>query len=254
MKNFWIITLVGFALMSCGDEKENKLPIEDELEAQARVNEMSPTEYAKHELRIRSNEKFDLKSYTADCNADGIDDKVITVNLLERAMNNAIEQNKVAKNAELGYLGQYNYLIFRDGKTNEYSSAVVVPSSAQAPLKITFENVRSEFQKDILVDFRIKNACFREYYTILNNTPRLILQLKLFDFLGTDHPEGFVIKYEPGTESIARDVMVYKGTFEQPEFENPDDIYTFEPEITSTNSLERRWFFRNNEFKYFTTK
>lgn len=253
MKNAVVFIALGLVFFSC-HETEKKLPIEDDLKIKESLDKMSPEEYVRHELRIRTNEKFQLDSARADCNADGIKDLVITVNLLERAMNNAISEKKVAKHAEFGYLGHYNYFILRDGKTKKYSPAIVVPSSAQAPLSVSFENVRSEFQKDILIDFRIKNACFREYYTIVNNTPRLILQLKLFDYLGTDHPEGFVVKYEEGTESLSKDIVVYKGTFEQPEFDNPDDIYSFEPEIKSTNILERRWFFKNNEFKYFTNK
>lgn len=245
--------LVGLLLFSCQEEVEDAPQVIDELKANAELNKLSPTEYAIHELRIRTNEKYDLQTYKADCNADGVEDLVLTINLLERAMENSIQTGKTAKSAELGYLGEYNYFIYRDGKTKQYSSAIPIPSSAQAPVKVSFENVRSEFQKDILIDFRIQNACFRDYYTILDNTPRMILQLKIFDFLGTDHAEGFVVAYEPGTESISKDVVVYKGTFEQPDFQHPDDIYSFQPEITSTNSFERRWFFRNSDFKYYTT-
>jgi len=205
-------------------------------------------------LSIPGTEKYEYKTFEADLNGDDSLDIIIAVNQLEKAINEAIEKGNTAKRAELGYIGNYNHIFYLDGKTKELSSPIAVPSSPYARLKISFENIRSEAYKDILVDFRIRNSCFRRFFTIVTKTPRQTFEQKLFDGLGNNKTEAFTIKYEKGSYSLAKDIVIYKATLENVTINNPLEVYTINPSIKATDDLERRWFFNANTLKYFTMK
>jgi hypothetical protein len=205
-------------------------------------------------LSIPGNEKYEYKTYEADLNGDDSLDIIITVNQFEKAINEAIEKGNTAKSAELGYIGNYNHVFYLDGKTKELSSPIAVPSSPHARLKISFENIRSEAYKDFLVDFRIRNSCFRRFFTIVTKTPRQTFEQKLFDGLGDNQTEAFTIKYEKGSYSLAKDIVIYKATLEDATINNPLEVYELNPSIKATDDLERRWFFNANTLKYFTMK
>ena len=63
-------------------------------------------------LGIQANEKFELKIYRAQLDADGIEDAIITVNRLDFAMKEAMASPNAAKRAELGFMGNFNYFFF----------------------------------------------------------------------------------------------------------------------------------------------
>lgn len=254
MKAIILFSIVVGVLISCGEEPENPQPEKKPVIAEENTEKMSPERYVEYSLRVPKNEKAEISKYYAECNNDDSTDLIITVNLLERAMNEAIAKNKVAKNAEIGYMGHYNYIIFRDGLTKKYSPPIIIPSSAMSPVQVSFENIHSDFYKDILVDFKVTNGGFREYYTIVDNIPRIVLQLPIYTELGTDKAKGYTISYEAGSYSLAKDIVVYKGKIANKTFTVPDEVYTYYPEITPTAELERRWFFNPGKFKYFTNK
>lgn len=60
-------------------------------------------------LSILGTEKYSYKIFSEHLNGDDSIDYVITVNMLERALEKAIESGKVAQRAEVGYMGKYNY-------------------------------------------------------------------------------------------------------------------------------------------------
>lgn len=203
-------------------------------------------------LRILGNEKYEYAFYEAECTGDDSVDIILTVNLLDRALNEAIASNNVAKRAEMGYIGRFNYIAFMDGATQEISDPIVIPSSPHAQLSVSFEPIVAAHKNDILVDYRIRNSGFREFITIYNATPKRILQLKQFDGLGDKKTEAYVFKYQPGTYSSAQDVLVYKAKLEDVTINDPLEIYSIDPVITPTNELERTWYFNRSQLKYFT--
>ena len=254
MKAFVLFIIVLGITISCGEQSEDVTSEKKPDQVEEATEKMSPERYVQFSLRIPQNEKAEITHYYAECNGDDSTDHIIMVNLLERAMNQAIEKGKVAKIAETGYMGHYNYLIFRDGLTKKYSPPIIIPSSALSPAKVSFENIQSDFYKDILVDFKVTNGGFREYYTIVNNIPRIVLQIPIYTELGTDQVKGYHITYEPGSHSLAKDIVINKGKIEDKRFTVPDEVYTYYPVITPTSELERRWFFNPGKFKYYTNK
>jgi hypothetical protein len=202
-------------------------------------------------LLIPVNEKFNFEIKFEHLNSDDKKDAIILVNRLNFAINEASKSNNPAKIAELGYLGAHNYFFYFDGKTKKLSIPIVIGSSAKAPLKVIFENIQSEFYKDIIIEYRIRNSAFRNYYLLKDLTLQLIFQWKLYDLLGTPNNESVFIEYKDGTLNLVKDILIYKGKIKNHKL-NIENVYTFKPEIVSTNELKYRFFFDQNQSKYFT--
>ena len=205
-------------------------------------------------LRIPATEEYDLKMYQENLNGDDIPDYIITVNRLQLALNEAIESGNIAKRAEIGYMGNYNYIFYMNGANRTMSSPIPVPSSPHAKLRVTFEKIRSEAYFDVMVDFRIRNSGWRRFFTILRDTPRQTFEMKCFDGLGTNQREAYSVEFNRGTYSLAKDIWVYKADLEEMSFDDPMGIYTADPTITPSTQLDRKWFFNDNELKYYTEK
>ena len=99
-------------------------------------------------------------------------------------------------------MGNFNYLFFFDGKLDMLSPPLAIPSSPLVPLSVSFENISSPNYKDILIDFRIRNASYKDFYTVSNHTPRRIFQFKNFDGLGTKLTEAYHFEYGAGSYGI----------------------------------------------------
>lgn len=259
----WIYFLFAASfLVACTSEETIDETVDETTQTEQPVKDSGPklskeeslVRHIEASLEIPATEKYDYEIFKEDCNGDGQIDWVVTVNLLDRAINEAIESERVAKRAAMGYMGRYNYIVYVDGISESMTAPLVIPSSPHAALKVSFENITSDGKKDIMVDYRIRNSGFREFLSVVNNVPKRILQLKIFDGVGSVTPEAYHVEFAPGSFSLAKDIIVYKGTFENREFEDPLAVYDFTPEITSTNELERKWFYGEQMKKYFTQK
>ncbi|MBL1280200.1 MAG: hypothetical protein COA33_008015 [Fluviicola sp.] len=252
MKYFQFLVL-SILLFSCGEEiVDNVVP--DDKEDVVETLEQKITHHIEATLQIPATEKYTYETFSEHINGDDSLDLVITVNLLERAVNKAIAGDRLAKRAETGFSGRYNYFFIMDGASKEITEAFPVPSSAKAKIKVQFENIRTEAYKDILLDYRVDNACFRRYFTMYNSIPKETFEIMLFDGLGDIENHAIVTEYVQGSYSLAKDILIYSGELEKVKFDDPSKVYDYEPEIKKTNILERRWFYNDNQRKYFTKK
>lgn len=254
MKLRSLALLSALFLFSCGSEPEK-----DEMhDSQENEVEMSDADFIRRQiegnLRIPATEVYDLKMYQENLNGDDVPDYIITVNRLQFALNEAIERGNVAKRAEIGYMGNYNYFFYMNGANRTMSAPIPVPSSPHAKLRVTFEKIRSEAYFDVMVDFRIRNSGWRRFFTILRDSPLQTFEMKCFDGLGTSAREAYSASFERGTYSLAKDILVYKADLEEMTFDDPMGVYTADPLITPSTVLDRKWFFNDNELKYFTEK
>ncbi len=246
-----VVFILSIIISSCQTE-EIKEP--KKVEQKKESLETKIKHHVETMLSIPATENYRLQIYTEHLNADDSLDRIITVNRLELAKNEAIKKERLAKSAATGFPGRYNFFFFLDGKTGEFSPAIPVPSSAMAELDVSFENIITNSYKDILVDFRLDNACFRRFFTFLKGVPKEMFETMIFDGLGEKENEAYVIRYDEGSYSLAKDILIYKGKLEQTEFENPMDVFTYKPKIDSTDQLLRRWFFNVSDYKYYTKK
>jgi hypothetical protein len=201
-------------------------------------------------LGIQANEKFELKIYRAQLDADGIEDAIITVNRLDFAMKEAMASPNAAKRAELGFMGNFNYFFFFDGKLDMLSPPLAIPSSPLLPLSVSFENISSPNFKDVLIDFRIRNASYKDFYTVSNHTPRRIFQFKNFDGLGTNLTEAYHFEYGAGSYGIQKNIFVMEGKLEA--LPAGADKNTYVPKIKPIEKIKYTFFYLESEAKYAT--
>ena len=252
-----VATLILFAslLSGCGEQNQpdsKELMMEQEIEQVGRSDEGTLEERAKRHvesvLGIPGNEKYTLKIYREDLDADNKQDAVIVVNRLEFALNEAVRQGNTAKRAELGFIGNYNCFFFYDGGLDKISPKIDVPSTPQKELDVAFHHISSDQYKDIVIDFRVRNSKFREFYFVINHTPRKVFQQQVFDGLGTRNTEAYGIAYEEGTMASQKDIVILTAEMKAPSEEI--DVFTYEPEIIVGKEMLYRFFYHPKLGKY----
>jgi hypothetical protein len=240
-------------IWSCQEEQTQE-PTTETVQGPPTKGKQSLTNYADRMVRaklgIQANEKFDLKIYRAQLDADGIEDAVITVNRLDFAMKEAMASSNPAKRAELGFMGNFNYFFFFDGKLDMLSPPIAIPSSPLLPLQVSFENISSSNYKDILIDFRIRNASYKDFYTVSNHTPRRIFQFKNFDGLGTTITEAYHFEYGAGSYGPQKNIFVMEAKLEA--LPNGADKNTFVPQLKPLEKIKYTFFYLESEAKYAT--
>lgn len=252
MKHLSLLLLL--LLLACKEQVDTETTNEHTAQELPTKGKQSLNTYADRMVRaklgIQANEKFELKIYRAQLDADGIEDAVITVNRLDFAMKEAMGSANPAKRAELGFMGNFNYFFFFDGKLDMLSPPIAVPSSPLLPLKVSFENLSSPTYKDILIDFRIRNASYKDFYTVSNHTPRRIFQFKNFDGLGSSLSEAYHFEYGAGSYGPQKNIFVMEAKLET--LPNGADKNTFVPKINPIEKIKYTFFYLESEAKYAT--
>ncbi len=252
MKNS-IVLLSCLLLFACSEKVGNKNK-EKPKDVIVETLDQKIKHHIEASLQIPATEKYVFEKYEAHVNGDDSLDIVITVNRLDHALERAINSDRLAKRAETGFMGNYNFFFVLDGKTKEITPPILVPSSAKAKLQVKFENIRTEAYKDILIDFKLEHGAFRRFFTMYNGLPKEVFQIMLYDGLGDMENQAISIEYDQGSYSLAKDILIYVGKLEEVEFNDPSEVYNYNPKIENTKILERRWFFNDNQRKYFTMK
>jgi len=250
MKKLIIWTISLLLVASCGETMEDPIATTKENKE---VSDDGPLDerakrHVESSLGISATEKYSLEIYRENLDGDDKEDAIITVNRLQFAIDEAIQNGNVAKRAELAYMGNYNYIFYFDGGLNKISPPIALPSTPQKPLKIAFEHISSEEYKDILIDFRIRNSSFKDVYTVSNHTPRRIFQWKNFDGLGSGAKEAYVFEFKPTLKGSHKEILIYSATFTDPK--DDFDPLTYEPNLKPSSILEHRFFYLPQEGKY----
>ncbi len=253
MKNVFLVFVITFFLAACNSNKSEKT-ISDEPKQSKETSSLEDRvkRHIESSLTIPATEHYDYKIYKENLDGDSKQDAIISVNRLEYAMNEASKSKNPAKQAEIGFMGNHNYIFYYDGGLDKLSPYIPIPSSPNAALNIQFENITSSLYKDILIDFRIVNGCFRDFLTVVNHTPERIFQWKLFDGINKSKTEAYSFKFEQGKLCDSKDILVMKATFNQDQ--KAENIYAYEPKIIEGNDLLYRFFFYPKEGKYITMK
>lgn len=255
-----IFIFSAFLLLSaCGtdssaDKKSEIDKRKDEVKSDGYLSNAEIKRFVEGQLRIPANENYTMHVFEAQLNEDTVLDKIITVNLLDRAMNEAIQNKKTAKQEELGYMGNYNFFFYVDGESQKITSPIVVPSSAKANLRVEFTNLLSDANQDIMIDLRIKGSCFRRYYSIMNKVPVQVSETEVFLDLGTETQQLFYIQHEPNNQLAGKNIVVYEGVLKKAPTTDELSDYTYFPDIQSSEKLIRRWYFSPQHMKYYLRK
>lgn len=254
MKKSFLIILLGFTFSQCTESSVEKEPLtEVEIdETQFLPLEERAKRHAEHELSIPTTEKYKIKIYKSQLNNDDKEDAIITVNRLDYALKEAAKSENPAQRADIEFMGSYNYYFMYDGAQNKLSKLIPVPSTPQKELKISFENITSPIYKDFIIEFRIRNSCFLDFYTIENGGAQRIFYWKKFDGLGDKINESYNISYKDGSFTGRKDILIHKSKFKSlPEKIDP---LTFDPEIEASKKVDYLFFYHPQAKKYMTKK
>jgi hypothetical protein len=206
------------------------------------------------QLQIPSTEKYTLQIFKAHLNADNSEDAIVTINRLEFAMDNAAKSKNPSKVVEFGYMGNNNYVMYYNGKTDKFSAPIVVASSAKTPLRIEFENIQSDVFKTVTVEYHINELAVKSYYFAMGNGIQLVFEWKLFDRAGTaDYEANYLETGATGEMSSYKDILIYKGKIQDYTTEI-QDIYSYDPTILKSGGLLYRFFYDPRVGKYVTRK
>lgn len=255
MKKLFYLFIASSIFISC-EEEINEKPVLPDSELPVTTNSKESFENRvaskiKLDLSIPANEKYDVKIYKAHLNNDSIEDAIITVNRLEHAIAMAKESGRYQKQADINFWGDYNYMYYYDGQLDQISPPLPVISSATSPLEISFEHLKSEYSKDIIVDYKTKNAGFRKYFIVLNHAPQEVFQWKVYDGIHSDKKEACCFTYDKGSYSNAKDIIIKSASFN----EDPTIDYSIHaPLIECGNEIIHRFFYDVKTAKYYTKK
>jgi hypothetical protein len=249
--NKLLLLLFPILFFSCeNNDKSKNIISEDQLPDKPKSLSAYAKRHVESTLKISQSENYELKVYKANLDGDDKEDAIITVNRLQFAINEASQSEYPAKRAEVAYMGNFNYIFYFDGGLDLISPPIAIPSSPLLPLKVSFENVSSSDFQDIIVDFRIRNASYRDYYFVKNHTPARVFQWKNFDGLGTVVAQAFAFSYEQGKLTEAKNIVIHKAKIGT--IPTDADMNTYIPELTKTNNLERMFFYFPSQGKYVT--
>ena len=252
MKN-WLALLMILFLTSCSEVENTDTVVTNEVETDENESlESRAKRHVEASLTIPVNEKYSLKIYCANLDGDDREDAIITVNRYDFAIEEALKFNNTAKRAEVGYMGNYNYIFYYDGALNKISPPQVISSTPQAELTVKFDNITSQVYQDILIDYRIRNSSYKAIYSIRNHTPKRIFHWKNFDGLGTEQKEAYVLKFGEGTAGIQKDIYILKADFDNPE--SAEDLFTYSPDLRPTKEVLHHFFFVSSTDMYMTKK
>ncbi len=252
MKNTFALLFLFAFIFSCSENKSTDNELTEKENNKKQTLEEIIDRHVQSQLSIPSTEKYTLHIYKEHLDGDDKIDAIITVNRLNFAYEEANKSGKYEIRKELGFTGHYNYIFYFDGGLNMISPSIIVPSSPQAELVVKFENISTSAFKDVIVDYKIRNSSFRNYYNIMNHSPVQVFQWKLYDYLGEKNVEANYIEYSNGSVGLAKDILIFKGKLKNGN--NVKDIYNFSPEIEKEGELIHRFFYLDKEGKYFTKK
>jgi len=252
MKNLLIITGL-LILAACGSQEVPEKPLEKKKKKTEAPGKTSAgiERYIQTKLDLTTADKYDLVTYEQELTGDDSTDLIITVNLLDRALNEAVKLNREERMKEMGYMGYYNYVFFVDGETKEISEGFVVPSSPMYPLKVNFEKVLGTPKMDVTIDYRVRNMQRRKFLTVTNNQLVEVCQAVIFDGFGTSETVAYDIRYEEGTFNDFNDIVEYRAELDNRIIPNLDSTYYFDPAVIPTDNEVRRWHYSPGQGKYF---
>jgi hypothetical protein len=213
MKALLAILTVSFLIFSCGNEEvmdDPGLPKEPTDQEGGDLRSRA-VRHVEAQLNIAGTERYGLSIIRQNLDGDDKEDAIITVNRFNYALEKARQSPNAAKLAEIGYVGNYNYIFYYDGALDLISPAIAVPSSPYLPLEISFEPITSTEYSDVLVTYRIRNSAYRAFFTVENHTPARYFEWPLYDELGTPRAKAFAFAYLSTASNPRKNIQIYQA-------------------------------------------
>ena len=251
MKLKYLFFFALFALFSCEEEAAK-----DESNKELPENELSMEQLIESkvtaELSIPATENFTMSIHKAQLNGDDFEDAIIVVNRKEHTLKSAIDNDQVAYQKEVGYFGNFNHLFYYDGKAHTVTRKIAVPSNGLIPLKVEFSKIITETHLDFTIDVRIREARYRNFYTVRQGVPALIFQCEIHNVDETGNFNANHVKFDTGSHSLSKDILIFNAKIKSKIPEDLSSDYDIETEPIGEEKL--RFFYYPSQKKYFIMK
>ena len=254
MKALITIFTVSALMFSCGTEEaidDPKLPKETNTQEGGDLRSRA-IRHVEAKLNIAATERYTLEIHKQNLDGDDKEDAIITVNRFNYALEKARQSPNAAKLAEIGYVGNYNYIFYYDGALDLISPAIAVPSSPYLPLEISFEPITSTEYSDVLVTYRIRNSAYRAFFTVENHTPARYFEWPIFDELGTPRAKAFSFAYVSTAMNPRKNIQVYQAKITLSD--TTTNFNVAKPLLTKESKVLYEFFYLPAQQKYVTKK
>ena len=253
MKRILAFTCWCIVIVSCNNKgattdnppKNTKENVKGDLNSRA-------ARHVEAQLKIDGTEHYTMSIFKSQLDGDGKEDAIITVNRYDFAINTAKQSPNAAKLAEIGYVGNYNYIFFYDGGLDMISPAIAVPSSPYLPLTIEFEPITSSEYSDILVTYRIRNSAYKAFFTVENHTPARYFEWPLFNDLGATNQEAFAFSFISTAMNPRKNIQIFNASITLADTVSNYNLAT--PAIIRGNKLLHEFFYLPAKQTYVTRK
>lgn len=215
MRGFKIAYLVGAILFvtSCGSdvneevEKEQEFNYSDAIE----FDEDAITKAILSRINATSDEA-DVVIKRAHLNEDEFLDAYISINLAKRAQKDMEKASNPASFDNLGYLGNYNYLVVWDGETKVLGNPYQVISNGLERLGVKELNLLDPGYKTLSATYRVRNSVFEIFFNYINGNIAPVFSYKIADLIGTNEPVAQYCKIVENPQQLEKDIIIYEAT------------------------------------------
>jgi len=230
-------------LFACGNEQTTENDSESKVIVDKNSEKYIVSE-AKKRLQISESDQIDFSFHRAYLNADSSLDAYVVINLSGKVENDYTKNKNPATFAEMGYIGNYNYVVPFNGSTKEVGSPYLVGSNGKEPLEVTELGLLSPGYKTLQVNYRVRNAGFAIFLQLGNKKFTPIFEYKRFDYLGTDSAVAIFCEFTENPSNIEKDINIYEGKIAnynlKKAFEDPN---YYKVEIEKMPKLIRNFFY-----------
>lgn len=209
----------------------------------------------KKALHLSKNEKVVLSFHRSYLNSDSSEDAYVIINLIGRAKQDYINNSNPATFSEMGYVGNYNYVVPFNGKTKTVGSPYLIGSNGYEPVEVIERKILGPGYSVLQTNYRVRNAGFAVFLQFTGRKLMPIFAYKRFDFIGTDSTQAFYCNIVDNPDNLTKDLDVYIGELvnynTQKAFENPN---YYKVKIEKTEQLVRHYFYQPSMRAYAAMK
>lgn len=252
------LTIMGVFFTACqsdnasNENQHNESPLN--LDEPFDFDEAHLLKVIVHKLNIDPNDAT-FSVHRAHLNEDEYLDAYVSVNLSKVASRDMEQAKNPASFVDMGYLGNYNYIVVWDGELKRISKPYVLASNGLEALKLFEQNILDPGYKTISAQYRVRNSAFEIFFRYLNGNIVPVFSYKIIDGIGTNNPEAYVYELQDNPSQLQRDFIIYEAII-------PD--YSLEEALKNTNyypydhlekqqqSKRLRFFFEKSMQKYAT--
>lgn len=206
-----------------------------------------------HKLNIDPNDAT-FSVHRAHLNEDEYLDAYVSVNLAKLASRDMEQAKNPASFIDMGYLGNYNYIIVWDGELKRIGKPYVLSSNGLEDLKLAEHNLLDPGYKTISAQYRVRNSAFETFFRYLNGNIVPVFSYKIIDGIGTDEPEAYVYELQENPSQLQQDILIYAANIPNYSAEAALKIANFYPydSLVKQYPVRMLFFYEKSMQKYAT--